>query len=120
MQIRPDFDEFAALAAEHTVVPVWAEVLADLTTPVAAFARVVGDDEGFLLESVDNGDRWSRWSFIGRRPQGTLVSKDGELQVIGDLGIDIDPSEGMLNALERLSRTTARLSSRISRRCTVA
>ncbi len=91
MRICPDFDEFAALAADHTVVPVWAEVLADLTTPVAAFARVVGDDEGFLLESVDNGDRWSRWSFIGRRPQGTLVSKDGRLQVIGDLGIDIDP-----------------------------
>ena len=57
---------------------------------------------GFLLESVDNGDRWSRWSFIGRRPQGTLVSKDGRLQVIGDLGIDIDPEEGMLTALERL------------------
>ena len=102
MRIRPDFDEFAALAADHTVVPVWAEVLADLTTPVAAFGRVVGDDEGFLLESVDNGDRWSRWSFIGRRPQGTLVSKDGRLQVIGDLGIDIDPEEGMLTALERL------------------
>ena len=102
MRIRPDFDEFAALAADHTVVPVWAEVLADLTTPVAAFARVVGDNEGFLLESVDNGDRWSRWSFIGRRPQGTLVSKDGRLQVIGDLGIDIDPEEGMLTALERL------------------
>lgn len=102
MHIRPTFDEFEALAAEHSVVPVWAEVLADLTTPVAAFARVVGDEEGFLLESVDNGDRWSRWSFIGRRPQGTLVSKDGELQVIGDLGIDIDPAEGMLNALERL------------------
>ena len=33
MRIRPDFDEFAALAADHTVVPVWAEVLADLTTP---------------------------------------------------------------------------------------
>ncbi|HBH76807.1 MAG TPA: anthranilate synthase component I, partial [Acidimicrobiaceae bacterium] len=55
MRIRPDFDEFAALAADHTVVPVCAEVLADLTTPVAAFGRVVGDDEGFLLESVDNG-----------------------------------------------------------------
>ena len=102
MRIRPSFEEFAALAAEHTVVPVWAEVLADLTTPVAAFARVVGDEEGFLLESVDNGDRWSRWSFIGRRPQGTLVSQDGQLRVIGDLGITIDPGEGMLHALERL------------------
>ena len=86
--------------------------------PVAAFGRVVGDDEGFLLESVDNGDRWSRWSFIGRRPQGTLVSKDGRLQVIGDLGIDIDPEEGMLTALERLLATIGRPNSTIYRRCT--
>ena len=84
---QPSRDEFRALARDHTVVPVWREVLADLTTPVAAFARVVGDDEGFLLESVEGGDRWSRWSFIGRRPQATLVSRDGQLhQPIGRLG----------------------------------
>lgn len=102
MQIRPTLEEFTALAAEHTVVPVWAEVLADLTTPVAAFARVVGEGEGFLLESVDNGDRWSRWSFIGRNPQATLVAKDGELQIIGDVGIDLPTDQGMLTALEVL------------------
>jgi len=102
MQFRPTREEFRELARDHTVVPVWAEVLADLTTPVAAFARVVGNEEGFLLESVDNGDRWSRWSFIGRRPQGTLVSRDGMLQVIGDLGIDVPIDRGVLAALEVL------------------
>ena len=102
MQFRPTREEFRKLARDHTVVPVWAEVLADLTTPVAAFARVVGNDEGFLLESVDNGDRWSRWSFIGRRPQGTLVSHDGMLRVIGDLGIDVPTDQGVLAALEVL------------------
>ncbi len=102
MDVRPSREEFRALAADHTVVPVWAEVLADLTTPVAAFARVVGDGEGFLLESVDNGDRWSRWSFIGRRPQGTLISKDGRLKIIGDLGIEVSTNDGMLAALETL------------------
>ena len=117
MRICPDFDEFAALAADHTVVPVWPRSWR-ISPPVAAFARVVGDDEGFLLESVDNGDRWSRWSFIGRRPQGTLVSKGGRLQVIGDLGIDIDPEEGMLTALERLLATIGRPNSTICRRCT--
>ena len=30
MQLRPSRDEFRALAREHTVVPVWAEVLGDL------------------------------------------------------------------------------------------
>ncbi len=52
-------------------MPVWRELLADLITPVAAFARLCRDDEpGFLLESVEHGERWSRWSFVGRRPAG--------------------------------------------------
>ena len=61
-------DEFHRLAATHTVVPVWCEVLSDLETPVAAFIKLVGDGEGFVLESVEHGERWSRWSFVGRRP----------------------------------------------------
>ena len=58
---QPAPEEFWELARAYRVVPVWREVLADLTTPVAAFARVVGD--GFLLESAEHGERWSRWSF---------------------------------------------------------
>ncbi|MEY3679911.1 MAG: anthranilate synthase component, partial [Actinomycetota bacterium] len=74
--VRPSRDEFASLAREHTVVPVWVEVLADLETPVAAFAKLVGPDEpGFLLESVEHGERWSRFSFVGRRPRATLTAR---------------------------------------------
>ena len=81
--IRPSRDEFRALARDHTVIPVWRELLADLTTPVAAFARLVGDQPGFLLESVEHGEaRWSRWSFCGRNPLATLTAQHRR---IGDL-----------------------------------
>ena len=66
--MQPSREEFKALASEHTVVPVWTEVLADLETPVAAFAKLVGSGSGFLLESVEHGERWSRYSFVGRDP----------------------------------------------------
>ncbi len=102
MRVQPSPEEFRRLAAGHSVVPVWTEVLADLTTPVAAFARVVGDDDGFLLESVDKGDRWSRWSFIGRKPQATIVARGRRLEVQGDLGIEIPLGQGILAALEVL------------------
>jgi anthranilate synthase component 1 len=100
--VQPSRDEFRRLAREHRVVPLWRELLADFTTPVAAFARLVGDGPGFLLESVEHGERWSRWSFIGRNPLATLVSRRGRLEVRGDLGIDVPDDQGMLAALELL------------------
>jgi len=53
VRIRPSRDEFRGLADTHTVVPVWAELLADLETPVAAYVKLVGDRPGFLLETVE-------------------------------------------------------------------
>jgi anthranilate synthase component 1 len=100
--VQPSRDEFRALARAHRVVPLWRELLADFTTPVAAFARLVGDGPGFLLESVEHGERWSRWSFIGRNPLATIVSKEGRLTVRGALGVDLPDDHGMLAALETL------------------
>jgi anthranilate synthase component I len=99
---HPSREEFHRLAAGHTVVPVWRELLADLVTPVAAFARVVGDAPGFLLESVEHGERWSRWSFVGRHPLVTLTSRGGTLEVEGELHPDIPTDAGILAAVEAM------------------
>jgi len=101
--VRPDRAEFRALAAQHSVVPVWRELLADLITPVAAFARLCGDDRpGFLFESVEHGERWSRWSFVGRNPIATLVLRDGRVEVDGDLAPGMPRDRGILAAVEWL------------------
>ena len=95
--IRPTPDEFRTLARTHTVIPVWRELLADLTTPVAAFARLVGDDTGFLLESVEHGEaRWSRWSFIGRNPLATLTARGLDVTVDGTVGASVPRDRGIL------------------------
>ncbi|HAY51116.1 MAG TPA: anthranilate synthase component I, partial [Acidimicrobiaceae bacterium] len=90
-------EEFSELAKEYTVIPVWKELVADYITPVAAFTRVVGDGDGFLLESVEHGERWSRWSFIGRNPLLTVKKKNGEIEVLGDSPIET-PDDGKLLA----------------------
>lgn len=104
----PSRSDFRAIARGHTIVPVWREVLADYTTPVAAFARLAGasadePDEraAFLFESVER-ERWSRWSFIGRRPSATIVARDGVLEVDGDLPETVPLDKGVLAALEAL------------------
>ena len=102
MRLRPTLDEFRDLARQHTVVPVWTELLADLETPVAAYAKLVGDGTGFLLESVEHGERWSRFSFVGRSPRATLVSRDGRIEVDGPIPSDVPLDRGMLVALEQL------------------
>ena len=100
--IQPGRDEFAALAATHTVVPVWREVLADLTTPVAAYARVAAEERSFLLESVEHAGAWGRWSFIGRRPTATLIARGRSIEVEGSLPAGVPRDRGILAAMEAL------------------
>ncbi len=100
--VKPSLDEFRALARDHTVVPVWREILADLETPVSAFVKLVGDGEGFLLESVEHGEHWGRFSFIGRDPALTLVVRGRSVEVIGDVPAGVPLDQGALAALEAL------------------
>ena len=102
--ITPSREEFVALAREYTVVPVWTQILADLETPVAAFIKLVGDGDGFLLESVEHGERWSRYSFVGRNPRGTLTLRDGMLHPTGTIPDSVPLDKGMLAAMEELLR----------------
>jgi anthranilate synthase component 1 len=77
----PSVEDFERLAAEYPVVPVWREVVADVETPVSAFLKVSGPDEpghhAFLLESVEGGERWGRYSFVGLDPFLVMTSREG-------------------------------------------
>lgn len=68
MPHRPTFDEFAALARDHTVVPVYRQLTGDTLTPVTAFCKVQEGDWSFLFESVVGGERIGRYSFLGSGP----------------------------------------------------
>jgi anthranilate synthase component I len=102
LALKPSLGEFRALAAQHSVVPVWAELLADVETPVSAYLKLVGDSAGFLLESVEHGERWSRFSFVGRNPSATLVLREGVITVDGALPASVPLDQGMLAALDAL------------------
>jgi anthranilate synthase component 1 len=60
---RPQFDAFAAQGYNH--VPVAREVLADLDTPLSAYLKLAGGPGTYLLESVQGGEKWGRYSMIG-------------------------------------------------------
>ncbi|MCL4114763.1 UNVERIFIED_CONTAM: hypothetical protein GTU68_053799 [Idotea baltica] len=102
MSSGPSREQFRQWAKSYTVLPIWRELVADLTTPVAAFARLVRDEPGFILESVENGERWSRFSFVGRRPRATLTATGRHVEIDGDLGIDVPTDQGILATIEAL------------------
>lgn len=77
MLVRPDRSEFDALAASWPLVPVWTELLADVSTPVGVFPALAGDGPGILLESVERSERWGRYSFVAGDP-AAIVVLDGD------------------------------------------
>jgi anthranilate synthase component 1 len=77
LRIKPDRTTFHTLAAEWPMVPVWAEVLADVSTPVGVFSALSHGGPGVLLESVERSERWGRYSFVAGDPAGVIVG-DGD------------------------------------------
>ncbi|MDQ3982939.1 MAG: anthranilate synthase component I [Actinomycetota bacterium] len=102
MAHRPDRSEFTRLLAEHAIVPVWREVLADALTPVGAFLRLDPRPNGFLLESVEGGERWARYSFIGGDAFGVVTAKDGAVSLQGDAPVAPEDGEPPLAYVGRL------------------
>ncbi|MBE0529876.1 MAG: chorismate-binding protein, partial [Rhodospirillales bacterium] len=100
MQIAPSREAFIALAADAVIVPVWTDLLGDTMTAVGAFGDVAPDGPAFLLESVEGGDRWARWSFLGWDPLFVLTSRHGLVTLEG-ADIDFDATDP-LTALESL------------------
>ena len=74
---HPSKEEFISLTQQGNMIPVFREVTADTDTPISLFKKVAKGPESFLLESVEGGERWGRYSFIGHRPR-LLVKARGE------------------------------------------
>ena len=86
--------EFQALAAQgHNRIPLVAQALADLDTPLSLYLKLTqGRPQSFLLESVVGGERFGRYSFVGL-PARTLVRATGRhVEVVTD-GVVVESHE---------------------------
>jgi anthranilate synthase component 1 len=104
--IVPDKEQFLREAEEGTLVPVFREFYADLETPVSAYLKISArfPTDHFLLESVEGGEKWARYSFIGFDPhlrfradaKGVSVSRGGETRDVAFTGDPLDALAGIL------------------------
>src|ERR1041384_6656028 len=82
----PSPADAGALAAGHQLIPVYREVLADMLTPVRAYALLCPPRQpGFLLESVEGGERLARYSFIGHQPRPLELGHGNPLDALAEV-----------------------------------
>jgi anthranilate synthase component 1 len=75
-------EQFDLLAAEgHNRIPLMCEVLADLDTPLSVYLKLADEPNSYLLESVQGGEKWGRYSIIGL-PCRTLLRVHGHTVTI--------------------------------------
>ncbi len=82
-------ERFAALAAEgYNRIPVVRELLADLETPLSCYLKLARKPYSYLLESVQGGEQWGRYSFIGLPCRTVLQVRGNDVRVQRD-GVEI-------------------------------
>jgi anthranilate synthase component 1 len=81
---QPSLDEFKKKAKKGNLIPVYREILADMETPVSAFRKIDDGRYSFLLESMEGGEKWARYSFLGSRPSVLVRSSGKTVEVIRD------------------------------------
>jgi anthranilate synthase component 1 len=67
-RIFPSRESFRELAHRGNLIPVYREIIADMETPVSAFHKIDTGDHSFLFESVEKGNKFARYSFLGASP----------------------------------------------------
>ncbi|HCX64771.1 MAG TPA: anthranilate synthase component I [Eubacteriaceae bacterium] len=81
--IYPTKKEFDVLQQTCNVIPYVKQIEGDLETPIRLFKKLCAKDQkSFLLESVEGGSKWGRYSYIGRNIYGEIRSKDGVTTIV--------------------------------------
>ena len=80
--IFPDREAYRQAATGGRPVVLCTELLADLETPVSTFMKLHDGQFGYLLESVEGGEKWARYSFIGCGDMGLVRGRGGQLEVV--------------------------------------
>jgi anthranilate synthase component 1 len=94
----PTKDEYRRLAGECDIVPVYKEILADVETPVSVLQRFADRENAFLLESMEGGETWGRYSFVGIDPELLFATdhstgRNGELEAMRAVYRDLKVAE---------------------------
>lgn len=78
----PACEEILSLANEYDIIPICREVYADVVTPITLLRRIAERSHRFyLLESIEGGEKWGRYSFLGYDPVMRVTCRCGKVEI---------------------------------------
>jgi anthranilate synthase component I len=80
--ITPSLEDFKRMAGQGNLIPIFDEIHYDLETPISAFRKIDDGKTSFLLESVEGGEKWGRYSFLGSGSSHLFRSKGEEFEIL--------------------------------------
>ncbi len=103
----PPRDTFYTLAEKGNLIPVYREIMADMDTPVSAFRKLDDGQFSYLLESIEGGEKWGRYSFLGSTPSVIIRSKGNLVETISDgISVQQESSDPLACIKELLAQFT--------------
>lgn len=82
----PTFEQFKQLAQQGNLIPVYRDILADMETPLSIYRKLEEGKYSFLLESMEGGEKWGRYSFIGLNPSVIIRARGDRLERLDAAG----------------------------------
>ena len=78
----PNCHEIEILANEYSIIPICGEIYADVITPIMLLRKLSQTSQCFfLLESIEGGEKWGRYSFLGFHPIVHAICKNGMVTI---------------------------------------
>lgn len=90
INLTPDEVKQIASTGDYDIIPICTGLLSDIKTPVQVLRSLMKVSEHcYMLESVEDNERWGRYSFLGFEPKFIITCSDGKMRV-GDKEFQTD------------------------------
>jgi anthranilate synthase component 1 len=80
--VVPSLSDFKQMATQGNLIPISEEIHFDWETPISAFRKIDDRKTSFLLESVEGGEKWGRYSFLGSGSSHLFRSKGEDFEIL--------------------------------------
>lgn len=101
--IKPEVSQVKLLAEGYDIVPVQEEIYADVTTPILLLRKIAGCKKNyFLLESVEGGEKWGRYSFLGYDPVMRVTCREKNVTICDKSGERVVQTADSLQVLREI------------------